>query len=135
MSRWHENSEKNILALSMAPVFADALNEWQFTGKIEYFGADACGTCELCGQPHLASQYLIKNGRTSEKLWVGSTRILKFTGIQVFNDDKVALTDDDARRKQLDKALNAKLQDMALQPLRGLYSRADEQERENMSGC
>jgi hypothetical protein len=60
MNHWLETSKKNLLPLSQASVFAEALSEWLFTGLVlDYDGEEI--ECELCEHPDLAHHFEIQH--------------------------------------------------------------------------
>lgn len=117
---WLENSKKNLLPLSESGDFKNAQKEWEFSGDVIDYGAPE-ETCELCEHEKLRYHYEIKNNVKSSHLWVGSSCILRFQDIVVYNEDGVQLTEEYLRRQELEKALREKQVDLALQPLRKLW--------------
>lgn len=116
------------MPLSKADEFKEALKEWEFSGNV-IDHEEANETCELCEHEKLRYHYEIQNSLKSSHLWVGSSCILRFQEIMVYDDDGVLLTSESQRRSELDKALKEKQIDLALQPLRALW-RVDREHRE-----
>ena len=127
---WLENSIKNLIPLSKANEFKEALKEWEFSGNVidhEY----STETCELCEHEDLRYHYEIKNPLKQNDLWVGSSCILRFQEIIVYDDKGIQLTDESQRRRELEKVLKEKQLDLALQPLRILWKK-DEKYRKHI---
>ncbi|MDP2714439.1 hypothetical protein [Rheinheimera sp.] len=117
---WMENSIKNLIPLSAANDFKEALKEWEFTGEvIDHQIADE--TCELCEHEELRYHFEIINYLKLNHLWVGSSCILRFQEIVVYDESGMQLTDARTRKRELDRALKDKQVDIALQPLRILW--------------
>lgn len=117
---WLGNSIKNLIPLSSSEEFKEALKEWDFSGEVIDHGKPI-ETCELCEHEELRYHYEIENTEKSNRLWVGSSCILRFQEINVYDDDGIQLTGQAQRKRALDKALNEKRIDLALQPLRTLW--------------
>ena len=117
---WLENSMKNLIHVSEAGSFSEALAEWSFTGGVVDH-EEPIEVCELCEHEELRYHYEIHNSMTENRLWVGSSCILKFQDINVYDDDGNRLVDDEKRKKQLEKALKEKLIDLMLDSLRELW--------------
>lgn len=96
MEKYIQRVAENILPLSLAGELTEAFAEWYFTEKVEDC-EDANEDCELCYQENLRYLFEIKNRYTGNKLWVGSSCILKFQ-LQVF-EDGVLLDKTDAKKK------------------------------------
>ncbi len=129
MNHWLANSKKNLLPLSKATEFTEALQEWFFTGEVEdYEDEEADIYCELCEHKDLAHHYRIKNKLTDGSLLVGSSCILKFEQIEVRDKHGKLITDTDLRRAALDAALRARIIEASLAPLRRLW-KADDKHR------
>ena len=120
MNHWLETSKKNLLPLSQASAFAEALSEWFFTGLVlKYDGEEI--ECELCEHPDLAHHFEIRNNYNNNRLLVGSSCILKFTEINVRDTFGRLITDPDERKFYLEEALREKLIEIMLEPLRRLW--------------
>ncbi|MCC2521093.1 PWWP domain-containing protein [Vibrio coralliilyticus] len=117
---WLERSIVNLVPLSRADVFTEACKEWIFSGEVIDYG-EATEQCELCEHDELRYHFQIENGDNSNKLWVGSSCILRFEEIVVLDENKRELLDHKERKKVLDKALKAKQIDASLEPLRALW--------------
>lgn len=89
MSIWLENSEKNLLPLSVEKEnFAVAIKEWFYTDELmEYEEADEI--CELCEKDGLRYHFQIKN-EIGNTLWIGSKCIEKF-GITIYDGNGVEI--------------------------------------------
>ncbi len=119
---------KNLLPLSMATEFSDALREWYFTGDVDdYEVEDVDIRCELCEHPDLAHHFHIRNTLTSRSLLVGSSCILKFQEIEVRDKHGKVINDPALRRAALDAALRARVVETSLQPLRALWKASRDQ--------
>ena len=57
---WLEKSKLNLIPLSLADEFVEALKEWAFTGEVQDYG-DASEDCELCEHSELRYHFEIKN--------------------------------------------------------------------------
>lgn len=122
MNHWLENSEKNLIPLSNATSFKEALTEWDFNGKIIDY-EDERVECKLCEHSNLSHHFEIENKINKNKLLVGSSCILKFKEINVFNVDGTAITDDETRKIYLDIALRKELIDLMINPLREIWKK------------
>ncbi len=128
MNHWLANSKKNLLPLSKAAEFTEALREWYFTGEVDdYEVEEADIRCDLCEHTDLAHHFLIRNTLTSNSLLVGSSCILKFQEIEVRDKHGRVITDPDRRRAALDEALRAKIIETSLLPLRALWKASRDQ--------
>ena len=122
MNHWLENSVKNLLPLSQATDFKEALTEWFFTGEVDdYEWEDAEVTCQLCEHPDLVHHFHIKNARTDNSLLVGSSCILKFQQIEIRDEFGRAIVDSSLRKKALDFALRKQIIESSLVPVRKLW--------------
>jgi hypothetical protein len=131
MNHWLANSEKNLLPLSKALDFKQALSEWFFTGEVDdYEGEEADIACELCEHPDLVHHFHIKNAHTSHSLLVGSSCILKFQQIEVRDERGLAILDPALRKRRLDAALREKVIDTSLGPVRKLWKAAPKKRNE-----
>ncbi|WP_375185436.1 hypothetical protein [Pseudoalteromonas sp.] len=117
---WLEKSKLNLIPLSLANEFKEALKEWTFTGEVQDYG-DASVECELCEHPELRYHFEIKNEIKESTLWVGSSCILRFQEIGVFDEDGNRLIDKSSRSKELNRQLKKALEDKMLEPLRKLW--------------
>jgi len=117
---WLEKSTKNLLALSNASNFTAAQSEWKFTGDVvdHEFPSEIC---ELCEHEELRYHYEIKNEETEKCLYVGSSCILRFQEIHIYDADGNKIIEEYERKKELDKALKEKLTNTMLEPLRKLW--------------
>lgn len=134
MSNWLENSKMNLLPLSVSTEFQEALKEWFFTGEVKDY-QEPCEDCQMCEHPELRYHFLIKNRLSEKILWVGSSCILKFEGIDVFNEDE-SLAKGKEREKRLHKVLSElkkeHAKEQALEPLRLLWKQ-DEKYRDDIA--
>lgn len=120
MNHWLETSKENLVPLSISESFQDALSEWFFTGLVlDYDGGEI--ECELCEHPDLSHHYEIKNKNNKNKLLVGSSCILKFQKISILDENGNLVTEREARKASLDRALKDKLREIMLEPLRKLW--------------
>ncbi|MGL1959110.1 MAG: hypothetical protein OCD00_17565 [Colwellia sp.] len=117
---WLEKSKENIIPLSLSCIFNEALGEWYFTGDVEDHG-EATMECELCEHPELRYHFEIGNKNNNNSLWVGSSCILKFQEIDVFDEDGNELRSELDRKEQLNKELKKRLEEKLLDPLRNLW--------------
>ncbi|GGP24188.1 hypothetical protein [Silvimonas amylolytica] len=131
MNHWLEKSKENLLPLSVASSFGEALKEWFFTGVV-FDRGDEDIFCELCEHPDLASHFEIKNRHKHNILLVGSSCILRFQDIEILDKAGVAITDDNERKSALDKALRDKIIESSLESLRDLW-RSDIQNRRKIA--
>jgi len=116
-------ARKNILPLSLADNLPEAFKEWSFT-EIVYDHVTPKADCELCNRERLRYHFEIKNDFTGEKLWVGSSCILRF-GLSVYDDGEV-LSNKKAKQK-LD-ALTRKMQlDSCIKSLEILVQKENDQ--------
>lgn len=118
---WLEKSIENILPLSISDEFKIAFSEWLFSGEVIDYG-EAYEQCELCEHDELRYHYKIDNKQTSKSLWVGSSCILRFEEIVIFDENENQVTALGDRKKVLEKALKDKQIDVSLEPLRKLWS-------------
>lgn len=119
---WMENSIENLIPLSEATDFKQALKEWEFTGEvIDYEVAEE--TCELCEHEKLRYHFEIKNTYRDNRLWVGSSCIMRFEDIAIYDNTGVSITDNAQRKQELEKALKEKQIHIGLQPLRELWKK------------
>ncbi len=56
---WLEKSKLNLIPLSLANEFKEALKEWTFTGEVQDYG-DASVECELCEHPRVRAYFVNK---------------------------------------------------------------------------
>ena len=98
MSTYPQRVADNILPLSVAVTRPEAFKECDFTENIEDHEI-AEEDCELCNQEQLRYHFEIMNRLTNQRLWVGSSCILKFQ-VQVF--DNGALLDHQEAAKKLE---------------------------------
>ncbi|PKN64723.1 MAG: hypothetical protein CVU57_12955 [Deltaproteobacteria bacterium HGW-Deltaproteobacteria-15] len=127
MNRWLENSERNLLPLSRGDSFDEALGEWFFTGAVFDYEVEEV-RCQLCEQVHLSHHFEIKNSLTGGSLLVGSSCILKFSGIQVRDYSGRVIVDSGERKSRLLEVVKGKIIESRLEPLRKLWA-VDESNR------
>jgi len=120
MNHWLETSKRNLIPLSQASSFREALSEWSFTGIVIDYDHEEI-ECELCEHPDLAHHFEIQNATNSNRLLVGSSCILKFSEINIRDDTGRSITDHDERQHHLEDALKKKLVETMLEPLRTLW--------------
>jgi hypothetical protein len=129
MNHWLETSRRNLLPLSQATSFTEALREWLFTGLVlDYDGEDI--ECELCEHPDLAHHFEIRNTKNASRLLVGSSCILKFSEINIRDSFGREITDPEERKVYLEDALQKKLTEIMLEPLRELWLKDKELRKE-----
>lgn len=120
MNHWLETSKRNLIPLSQATSFIEALTEWLFTGLVlDYSGEDI--ECELCEHRDLVHHFEIRNTLNSNRLLVGSSCILKFSEINICDAFGRNITDPEERKVYLEDALQKKLTEIMLEPLRKLW--------------
>lgn len=120
MNHWFDSSKRNLIPLSVATSFTEALREWLFTGVIyDYEGEDI--ECELCEHPDLSHHFEIRNTLNDNRLLVGSSCILKFSEINIRDTFGREVTDAEERKVYLEDALQKKLTEIMLEPLRKLW--------------
>ncbi len=120
MNHWLETSKRNLIPLSVATPFTEALREWLFTGVVyDYDGEDI--ECELCEHSDLSHHFEICNTLNENRLLVGSSCILKFSEINIRDAFGREVTDVEERRVYLEDALQKKLTEIMLEPLRKLW--------------
>ena len=117
---WLEKSTKNLLAHSRSDNFFDAQREWSFTGDVIDYEYPS-EICELCEHEELRYHFEIKNEHNYKSLWVGSSCILRFEEIYIYDEDGNAITGDEERKKQLEKVRREKQVNLMLEPLRILW--------------
>ncbi|EOC1805615.1 hypothetical protein ACI1G1_003401 [Vibrio cholerae] len=117
---WLVKSIENLMPLSLSDTFTFACKEWRFTGEV-IDHLTATEQCELCEHDELRYHYLIENNHNANKLWVGSSCILRFGEIVVLDENNQEIRVKEDREKALEKALKAKQIDMTLEPLRKLW--------------
>lgn len=119
MSNWLENSKQNLLPLSVSTEFHEALKEWFFANDVKDH-EKASEHCEMCEYSPLRYHFLIRNRLLKTSLWVGSSCILKFDEIEIFNEDE-SLAKGKERKKRLNDVLSELKKEQALEPLRVLW--------------
>lgn len=94
--------------------------DWFFTGMIfDHPKKDiACG---LCNHERLRYEYVIENRHTQEQLAVGSSCILKFSDIVIYDDQGNIIAPKEEKEKVLKKAFERFNFERSLIPLRSLY--------------
>lgn len=129
MNHWLETSKRNLLPLSQATSFTEALREWLFSGLVfDYDGEDI--ECELCEHRDLAHHFEIRNTLNDNRLLVGSSCILKFSEINIRDIFGREITDPEERKVYLEDALQKKLTEIMLEPLRTLWLKDKEHRKE-----
>lgn len=129
MNHWLETSKRNLFPLSQATSFAEALREWFFTGLVlDYGGEDV--ECELCEHRDLVHRFEIRNTLNANRLLVGSSCILKFSEINIRDSFGREITDPEERKVYLEDALQKKLTEIMLEPLRKLWLKDKENRKE-----
>ena len=119
MSGWAEISQKNLFPFSKEQSdFEIALREWSHKGILvdHLFPIE---TCQLCEHANLRYHFEIVNRETKSILQVGSSCIEKFR-IRVYDDEGNEL-EGQARGKQLREEINAKKQELMMEPLGQLW--------------
>lgn len=130
MNHWLETSKRNLLPLSQAALFSEALKEWLFTGLVlDYDGEEI--QCELCEHPDLAHHFEIQNTLNENRLLVGSRCILKFSEINIRDSFGREIIDFEERKAYLEDVLQKKLSEIMLEPLRKLWQK-DKENRLNI---
>lgn len=129
MNHWLETSKRNLVPLSQAESFTEALTEWLFTGLVLDYEDDEI-ECELCEHPDLSHHFEIRNTQNSNRLLVGSSCILKFSEINIRDTQGRDITDSDERKIYLEDALQKKLIETMLEPLRKLWLKDKERRDE-----
>jgi hypothetical protein len=120
MNHWLETSKRNLIPLSQANSFSEALKEWLFTGCVfDYDGEEI--ECELCEHPDLAHHFEIQNKINTNRLLVGSSCILKFSEINILDSSGKEITNPEERKSHLEDALQKKLAEIMIEPLRKLW--------------
>lgn len=125
---WYENSKNSIIPLSNSTEFKEALKEWKFSGEFTDC-ENVAETCELCKHPELRYRYEIINVNNSFKLWIGSSCILRFSEIGIYDSTGNQLIDKKDRKKYLEELLKKNKMDKIFIPLRQLW-RIDKEYRE-----
>lgn len=126
-NHWLENAKKSLLPLSESQEFRQALKEWKITGDF-IDNEQPVEICELCAHPDVRYQYQISNARNSNTLSVGSSCVLRFTEINIYDADGKLLTEYYERKKYLDDIVKQNQKELILNPLRKLW-RIDKQYR------
>jgi len=109
-------------------------SDWYFTGKIYDHPAKDI-SCDLCDHERLRYEYVIKNEITQETKSVGSSCILKFADIILYDDQGQLITNKEERKKALKEAFERFKFEHSLIPLRALYKsmlEADRRKIENI---
>lgn len=120
----------NLLSLSVSNDISIASKEWRFSGQV-IDNMNKEQTCELCFNEHLRYQYEIKNKENYNKLLVGSSCILKFSSIEIFDSNERPILETSLREKALKSSLDKHKRELSLKPLRKLY-RAVSDDKEKM---
>jgi len=95
-------------------------SDWCFTGKITD-NPKKDKICELCDKEGLRWEFEIKNDNNSETLIVGSSCIIKFSEIIVYDEHKNKIIDKNQRKAHLDNERKVYIRELSLKPLRILY--------------
>ncbi|WP_146147050.1 hypothetical protein [Photobacterium kishitanii] len=121
-SKWKDRAVKSILNNSSeSKSFSDALDEWAFTGLVIDNKKSTC-TCELCQHEHVRYHYIISNKITLQRLKVGSSCIIKYPSIKVYDAGSKNIENNQRKRQQvLDDALKVAKINLSLNPLRKLW--------------
>ncbi len=128
MNYWSEASQANLLPLSKEQSdFKVALKEWEHRG-IAIDHLYPVETCQLCDHANLRYHFEIVNHETRATLQIGSSCIEKF-GIRVYDEEGKKM-ESEAVGKQLREEINAKKEEIILEPLRKLWkAREDSQNK------
>lgn len=94
---------RNIIPLSKANDVWDAMDEWEWTGRMKDDGENI-HDCEYCDHHPIRYRYDIKNKHTGFHLLIGSECIIKYK-VAVFDEDGDLMTDEDDIKKALREAL------------------------------
>lgn len=103
-------------------------SEWFFTGKIYDHPAKDI-SCELCDHERLRYEHVIMNDKTKQTKSVGSSCILKFADIRIYDSNKQLVTNPHERKKVLKKAFEEFKFKLSLIPLRLLYKKTNESDQ------
>lgn len=94
LRRKSSDKYKHIGALSTNDMVIEMLKEWIFIHSSSNIREVNGLNCELCNHPDTIYQYRIKNTKTDEAIWTGSSCILNFS-IDVSVDGKILDKDKD----------------------------------------
>ncbi|MDF2446945.1 MAG: hypothetical protein K0S46_2181 [Moraxellaceae bacterium] len=128
MNHWLETSKRNLIPLSIAGSFEDALSEWIFTGNVLSYEDDEEVQCQLCEHLDLAYHFEINNKLNNKTLLVGSSCILRFDRILVSDKNGNALYAYEQRKSRLDEARKDQIREQTLEPLRLLWRHVKQDE-------
>ena len=117
MSTYPKRVADNILPLSMAGDLPAAFKEWHFTDKVKDH-LKPNEDCELCDNEKLRYHFEIENEITRNRLWIGSSCILKFQ-VQVFDNKGNVLNAKDTEKK-LNKLKDKMCYDACINALKNL---------------
>ena len=117
---WRDRIITNILKSSSTKNFELAIAEWGFKGRI-LDRKTPVFICELCGHPHVRYHHVITNKITNKRLMVGSSCILKYNTITIYDKNNNKITNDRLRKNALDDALTIAKFEMTLVSLRELW--------------
>lgn len=106
-------------------------SEWFFTGEIYDHPAKDI-SCELCDHERLRYEHVIKNEKTQQTKSVGSSCILKFAGIRIFDSQNQLVITKDERIRALREAFERFKFDLSLNPLRDLYKIMSDLDRQKI---
>ncbi len=120
MKSYPQRVSNNLLPLSIAGNLPEAFTEWQFTEEI-HDHESAEEICELCDKEQLRYHFRIVNTLNENKLWVGSTCILRFD-IAVLGDDGIVLDNVNAKKK-LNKLTEKMHQDYCFKALEAIVQK------------
>ena len=97
-NQYPQRVKERIIPLSVSSDIRQAINEWRFTDRVHDNGY-AEEVCEFCGQESIRYQYEIENTNNLNRIWVGSSCILKFDVPVIFNGRRL---DPTAAKTRLD---------------------------------
>ncbi|MGR5367038.1 hypothetical protein [Photobacterium damselae] len=129
---WENRVIANILDKSQSKDFETALGEWFFNGKI-FDRKKAAFSCELCGHNHVRYHYIITNKATSQELMVGSSCILKYNTITIYDNNNSPIKTERLRKIALEDALDLAKLEQLKEPLRQLWRLASQELKETIA--
>ena len=126
----YENSKRNIIPLSISNEIKEALKEWKFSGEfIDH--ENATEICGLCEHPEIRYHYEIINIDNLNRLWVGSSCIIRFSEIGIYDATGNQLTNKKDRKKYLEEILKKDRSNKILNPINQLWE-IDKELRESI---
>lgn len=129
-NHWLENSKKNLVPISISDDFKSALSEWKISGNfVDHENREE--VCELCEHPELRYHYEIINKKNKNTLWVGSSCILRFSEIEIYDNSGKLIVDENSRKEHLTDIIKKNRVDEVLNPLRRLW-RIDKDNRKDI---